>query len=39
VAGPLGLLTFTSGDRSAQVTVTYDQGSDQVSVAILTGSK
>jgi hypothetical protein len=39
VAGPLGLLTFTNGDRSAQVTVTYDQGSDQVSVAILTGSK
>ena len=39
VAGPLGLLTFTSGDRSAQVTVTYDQGSDQVSVAILTGSR
>ena len=39
VAGPLGLLTFTSGDRSAQVTVTYDQGSDQVSVAILSGSR
>ncbi|HEX9676467.1 MAG TPA: hypothetical protein VGA07_10845 [Anaerolineales bacterium] len=39
VAGPLGLLTFTSGDRSAQLTVTYDQGSDQVSVAILSGSR
>ena len=39
VAGPVGLLTFTNGDRSAQVTVTYDQGSDQVSVAILSGSK
>ena len=39
VAGPVGLMTFTNGDRSAQVTVTYDQGSDQVSVAILSGSK
>jgi hypothetical protein len=39
VMGSLALLTFNSGDRSAQVTVTYDQGSDQVSVAILTGSK